>query len=270
MKGIRKDEYMIESEVFNLLEIDADLFTYETPFGMVVNEFKRLSSMENDLFTYELGVVEDFYFPCGEQQLDNSGNSDLDVYERKVCYDECEKIYVEAIRGDKEEVLTDEELFDLEEENLSEGDEIAEIFRIETDIFDFETPLCEAFKEINYLFKIDVDDEVESSDDAWSHYSPIDEWKDYEHTIYIETDVNSNYNSYLDVCQIFNNHAGTNNNDEIQENRECFDEHEPMEDNNDIGELDDYFIRNDASFIVDEEEERSKERRCANCLEYLT
>ncbi|GJR21785.1 hypothetical protein Tco_0970312 [Tanacetum coccineum] len=28
----------------------------------------------------------------------------------------------------------------------------------------------------------------ESSNDAWSHYSPIDEWKDYEHTTYIETD----------------------------------------------------------------------------------
>ncbi|GJZ41166.1 hypothetical protein Tco_0588052 [Tanacetum coccineum] len=61
------------------------------------------------------------------------------------------------IRGDDEEVLTNEELSDLEEENLSEGDEIAEIFKIETNIFDFETPLCEAFKEFNYLLKIDID-----------------------------------------------------------------------------------------------------------------
>ncbi|GKC50328.1 hypothetical protein Tco_1073073 [Tanacetum coccineum] len=97
MKGMRKDEYAIEFEVFNLLKIDADLFTYETPLGMVINEFKRLSSMENDLFTYELGVVEDFYFPCVEKQLDNLENGDLDVYEQKVCYDECEKIYAEAI-----------------------------------------------------------------------------------------------------------------------------------------------------------------------------
>ncbi|GKC78649.1 hypothetical protein Tco_1129423 [Tanacetum coccineum] len=97
MMGIRKDEYAIESEVFNLFEIDADLFTYETPLGMVFNEFKRLSSMKNDLFTYELGIVEDFYFPCAEQQLDNLGNGDLDAYERRVCYDECEKIYIKAV-----------------------------------------------------------------------------------------------------------------------------------------------------------------------------
>nr|GEV41903.1 RNA-directed DNA polymerase [Tanacetum cinerariifolium] len=32
-----------------------------------------------------------------------------------------------------------------------------EIFRIKTDIFDFETPLCKAFKEFNHLLQIDVD-----------------------------------------------------------------------------------------------------------------
>ncbi|GKA15885.1 hypothetical protein Tco_0695632 [Tanacetum coccineum] len=45
---------------------------------------------------------------------------------------------------------------DLEEENLREGNEIAEIFRIETDIFDFETPLCKEFKEFNHHLKIDI------------------------------------------------------------------------------------------------------------------
>nr|GEX16673.1 hypothetical protein [Tanacetum cinerariifolium] len=86
-----------ESKVLGLLKIDDDLFTCETPFGMVFNEFKRLSSIENDLFTYEFGVVKDFYFQCLEQQLDDLENGDLDVYERKVCYDECEKIYVEVV-----------------------------------------------------------------------------------------------------------------------------------------------------------------------------
>nr|GEW02275.1 zf-BED domain-containing protein [Tanacetum cinerariifolium] len=203
MKGIRKDKHVIKLEAFNLLDIDVGLFTYETPLGMIFNEFKRLSSMVNDLFTYELGVVKDFYFPCVEKQLDNLDIIDLDVYEHKLCYDECENKYAEAIifinkrldgviatwlirsykrkfedymeikkqkevhglgadmeydpsnvnfakwlaskfsnhktidwytknslwiywiRGDDEEVLTDEELSDLEEENLSEGEEIA-------------------------------------------------------------------------------------------------------------------------------------------------
>ncbi|GJR38714.1 hypothetical protein Tco_1214398 [Tanacetum coccineum] len=52
-----------------------------------------------------------------------------------------------------------------------------------------------------------------------------------------------------------------NNDDEIQENRECFDEHESMEDkNDDIGDLCDYLILNEGPYYVNEEEERSKER----------
>ncbi|GJZ74080.1 hypothetical protein Tco_0638226 [Tanacetum coccineum] len=55
------------------------------------------------------------------------------------------------IRRDDEEVLTDKELSDLEETHVNEDDEVAKIFRIETNIFDFETPLCKAFNEFNYL-----------------------------------------------------------------------------------------------------------------------
>ncbi|GJX85762.1 hypothetical protein Tco_0336536 [Tanacetum coccineum] len=60
-------------------------------------------------------------------------------------------------RGDDEEVLTYDEFSDLEEENLSKDNEIAEIFRIEMDIFNFETPLCKEFKEFNHHLQIDVD-----------------------------------------------------------------------------------------------------------------
>nr|GEU84651.1 hypothetical protein [Tanacetum cinerariifolium] len=61
------------------------------------------------------------------------------------------------IRGDDEEVLTEKELFNLEETQVNEDDEVAEIFRIETNIFDFKTPLCKEFNEFNYLLKIDTD-----------------------------------------------------------------------------------------------------------------
>ncbi|GKD06427.1 hypothetical protein Tco_1181401, partial [Tanacetum coccineum] len=37
----------------------------------------------------------------------------------------------------------------------SDEDETAEIFRIETNWVDYETPLCKEFKEFNYLLKID-------------------------------------------------------------------------------------------------------------------
>ncbi|GJV60322.1 zinc knuckle CX2CX4HX4C containing protein [Tanacetum coccineum] len=46
--------------------------------------------------------------------------------------------------GDDEVVLTDE-------------DEVAEVFRIDTNIFYYETPLCSAFNEFNYLLKVDQD-----------------------------------------------------------------------------------------------------------------
>ncbi|GJY46922.1 hypothetical protein Tco_0435985 [Tanacetum coccineum] len=47
----------------------------------------------------------------------------------------------------------------------------------------------------------------------------------------------------------------------IGTNREWFDDHEPMEDDDDdIGDLDDYLIPKDAPYYVDEKEERFKER----------
>ncbi|GJY39321.1 hypothetical protein Tco_0425685 [Tanacetum coccineum] len=55
-------------------------------------------------------------------------------------------------RGDDEVELTDKESSDSDDED---GDEVAKIFRIETNVFDFETPLCRAFKEFNYLLQID-------------------------------------------------------------------------------------------------------------------
>ncbi|GKA24908.1 hypothetical protein Tco_0710941 [Tanacetum coccineum] len=57
-------------------------------------------------------------------------------------------------KGDDQKVLTKEALSDLEE-NMEH--EVAEIFRIKIDIFDFETPLCTTFSEFNYLLKIDTD-----------------------------------------------------------------------------------------------------------------
>ncbi|GJW68611.1 hypothetical protein Tco_0123035 [Tanacetum coccineum] len=36
-------------------------------------------------------------------------------------------------------------------------DDIAEVFKIEGNLFDYETPLCKAFNDFNYLLKIDMD-----------------------------------------------------------------------------------------------------------------
>nr|GFA56869.1 hypothetical protein [Tanacetum cinerariifolium] len=50
---------------------------------------------------------------------------------------------------------TNEETSNLEQTDHVDEQEIDEIFRIETNLFDYQTPLCEKFKEFNYLLKID-------------------------------------------------------------------------------------------------------------------
>ncbi|GJW34170.1 hypothetical protein Tco_0054202 [Tanacetum coccineum] len=59
-------------------------------------------------------------------------------------------LWIYWIKGDDEVELTDEESSDDE-------DEITEFFRIETNIFNYDTPLCSAFNEFNYLLKVDPD-----------------------------------------------------------------------------------------------------------------
>ncbi|GJW29217.1 putative ribonuclease H-like domain-containing protein [Tanacetum coccineum] len=81
----------------------------------------------------------------------------------------------------------------------------------------------------NFLF---LKEEEESSEDDWRNYSP------------------------------------NNDNDAIQVDQERFDNHEPKEgDDDDIGDLEDYLIPQDASYYVDEDEERFKEKK-SNHLGY--
>ncbi|GKF13043.1 hypothetical protein Tco_0050969 [Tanacetum coccineum] len=54
------------------------------------------------------------------------------------------------IRGDDEVELPDKESSDNE-------DEIADVFRIDTNIFNNKTPLCSTFNKFNYLLKVDSD-----------------------------------------------------------------------------------------------------------------
>ncbi|GJZ86667.1 hypothetical protein Tco_0658277 [Tanacetum coccineum] len=55
-----------------------------------------------------------------------------------------------CIRGDDKVELTDEESSD-------DMDEVAKVFRIDTNLFNFETPMCKALKEFNYRLQIDPD-----------------------------------------------------------------------------------------------------------------
>ncbi|GJV14245.1 hypothetical protein Tco_1359568 [Tanacetum coccineum] len=71
---------------------------------------------------------------------------DIKVEDDPLACDSPLEVFNCEIRGDDEVELTDEEFSDNE-------DEIAEVFRIDTNIFDYETPICLAFNEFNYLLK---------------------------------------------------------------------------------------------------------------------
>ncbi|GKG42758.1 hypothetical protein Tco_0477056, partial [Tanacetum coccineum] len=55
------------------------------------------------------------------------------------------------------EVTNDNEPCRDKGEDYEEENKITEIFRIETDIFDYESSVCKSFVEFNYLFQIDPD-----------------------------------------------------------------------------------------------------------------
>ncbi|GJU88211.1 hypothetical protein Tco_1300634 [Tanacetum coccineum] len=112
-------------------------------------EFNRMSRMDDDLFTYEVENFGITNIPCDLNQEDDSEQQMSHEVDDDMEYDPSDIYWV---RGDDEVVLTDEESSDSDRE-----DEVAKIFRIETNVFDFETPLCKAFKEFNYLLQIDPD-----------------------------------------------------------------------------------------------------------------
>ncbi|GKB75358.1 hypothetical protein Tco_0942253, partial [Tanacetum coccineum] len=112
--------------------------TCDTPFKVFNNEVSQVSRMDDDLFTYEVEVAN---IPCDSKIVDDSEHeADDDMG--------CDPF--DWIRGDDEVELTNEESSD-------DMDEVAEVFRIDTNLFDFETPMCKAFKEFNYLLQIDPD-----------------------------------------------------------------------------------------------------------------
>ncbi|GKA27707.1 hypothetical protein Tco_0713875, partial [Tanacetum coccineum] len=159
-----KEEY----ENLGLLEIDDDLFTYDTQLGMIFNEFNRLSRINDDLFTYEIEVPKPT--PFVEQRTSDLTHNDLEDYDWKMSYKECEKIYDEAMifinkrlirlidvywmRGVDEVVLSNKEVSGLKDKNNDDEHKIIEIFRIETNLFDYKTPLCTRFNAFKYLLKV--------------------------------------------------------------------------------------------------------------------
>ncbi|GKE16285.1 hypothetical protein Tco_1423862 [Tanacetum coccineum] len=148
------------------LKVEDVSLTCDTSLEVFNNEFNRLSGMDDDLFTYEVEVAN---IPCDSNMDDDSkheADDDMGYDPSDVAFTEwlglnffnyktmdhytMKALWIYWIRGNDEVELTDDESSDNE-------DEVAEVFRINTNIFDYETPLCLAFKEFNYLLKVDLD-----------------------------------------------------------------------------------------------------------------
>ncbi|GJU18511.1 hypothetical protein Tco_1146477 [Tanacetum coccineum] len=74
----------------------------------------------------------------------------MDPFTKKALWDFWRKV-------DNQEVVTNEGFSDLEKTNNDDEHKIVEIFRIETNLFDYETPLYTKFNEFNYLLKVDTE-----------------------------------------------------------------------------------------------------------------
>ncbi|GJS28194.1 hypothetical protein Tco_0488814 [Tanacetum coccineum] len=265
-------------------------------------------------------------------------------------------LWVYWTKGDDEVELTDEEISNIEYEDGSEMDEKAEIFRIETDLFDFKTPLCKAFnetyngfknnwinnwkkgtpwskdevpyEEVNHIcetcrFKdgktkwptcnwnddgfcndeklkeetlkqkaifegswgdatqgvknfcawlkkcfdnfheLDYDLLIKLEEYWWrmndDECSPFTNWRNLTsktHANHLEADDIPKSDPYLDIYRMFSDTRK-------DEGETIRDEPELERDNDDdMGYLEDYLIQKDPPYYVDEEEEKSKERRC--------
>ncbi|GKA98037.1 hypothetical protein Tco_0825931 [Tanacetum coccineum] len=130
---------VIKGEFDKIKDVNVEdvLLTCDTPIEVFNNEVNRLSGMDDNLFTYEVEVAN---IPCC-LKIDDDSEHEADD---DMGYDPSD------IRGDDEVELTDEE-------SSEEKDEVTKVFRIDTNLFDFETPMCKAFKEFNYLLQIDTD-----------------------------------------------------------------------------------------------------------------
>ncbi|GKD76621.1 hypothetical protein Tco_1339242 [Tanacetum coccineum] len=106
-----------------------------------------MSGMDDDLFTYEVDIAN---IPCDSNKDDVSEQHVSHEADDDTGYDPSDVAFTKWLGGDDEVELTDEEFSDNE-------DEVSEVFRIDTNIFDFETPMFKAFKEFNYLLQINLD-----------------------------------------------------------------------------------------------------------------
>ncbi|GKA71627.1 hypothetical protein Tco_0777766 [Tanacetum coccineum] len=128
-----------EFEKIKDIKVEDDSLACDSPLEVFNCEVSRLSKMDDDLFTYEVEIAN---IPCDLRVDDDSEHEADDMG--------FDPVVLHLLNGDDKVELTDEEFSDNE-------DKIAKVFRIDTNIFDYNTPICSTFNKFNYLLKVDPD-----------------------------------------------------------------------------------------------------------------
>ncbi|GKA93492.1 hypothetical protein Tco_0815478 [Tanacetum coccineum] len=160
MTKVIKEEF----EKLRSLKIGDDSFACNTSLEIFHEEFNRISRMDDDLFTYEVEISRIANVPCDLNEEDDSEQKMTHGFGDDMEYDPSNA------RGDDEIKLTNEESSDSDDE-----DKVAEIFRIDTNVFEFDTPMCRAFKKFNYILQIDPDvhERPWMDNGAWKEPTPV-------------------------------------------------------------------------------------------------
>ncbi|GKE77554.1 hypothetical protein Tco_1543674 [Tanacetum coccineum] len=122
--------------------------------------------MDDDLFIYEVEVAN---IPCDSNKDNDSEQRVSHETDDDTGYDPSDVAFIEWLGEDDEVDLTDEKFYGNE-------DEVAEVFRIDTNIFDFETAMCKSFKEFNYLLQIGLDLLTKDIEGFKTYDEYMDDW----------------------------------------------------------------------------------------------
>ncbi|GJY87889.1 hypothetical protein Tco_0502517 [Tanacetum coccineum] len=155
--------------------------TCDAPLEVFNNEVSRLSGMDDDLFTYEVEVAN---IPCDSKMDDDSENEaddDMGYDPSDVAFTEwlgskifnykimdhytMKALWIYWIKGDDEVELTDEESSD-------DMDNVAEVFRIDTNLFNFETHIIFGIYEWNKDVPW-VDEKPWTNAGVWTKPTPV-------------------------------------------------------------------------------------------------
>nr|GEW71748.1 hypothetical protein [Tanacetum cinerariifolium] len=152
-----------EFEKLESLKISDDSFTCNTSLQNFHKEFNRMSRMDDNLFTYEVKNPGLANISCDLNKVDDS--------KQQMTHRLDNALWIYWTRGDDEVELTNEE-----SSNSDDEDEVTEIFRIDTNVFNFKTPTCKAFKEFNYFLQMDQDFITKHIDGFKTYEEYKDDW----------------------------------------------------------------------------------------------